>query len=257
MQGGVVRVQEEGTPQGGPLSPLLSNILLDDLDKEMERRGHRFCRYADDCNIYVRSEAAGKRVMESVTRFLGKRLRLRVNREKSAVDRPWRRKFLGYTMTWHRSPQLKVAPSSVDRGKARIREIMRRGRGCSLSKVLEELTSFLRGWVNYFRLSQVKVTFEVLDQWIRRKLRCLLWRQWKRPRTRAKKMMERGIERIRALGSAGNGRGPWWNAGASHMNGAVSVRWLHQQGLVSLLSEHQRLQHLSRTAVCRTARTVV
>ncbi len=257
MSEGVIQVHEEGTPQGGPLSPLLSNILLDDLDKELERRGHRFCRYADDCNIYVRSAAAGERVMESITRFLEKRLRLRVNREKSAVGRPWARKFLGYTMTWHRSPRLRVAPSSVRRARVHIQEIVRQGRGRSLPKVIGDLTPFLRGWVNYFRLSDVKVSFEELDQWLRRKLRCILWRQWKRPRTRAKKLMERGIERVRAYTSAHNGRGPWWNAGASHMNAAVPAQWFQKQGLLSLLTEYQRLKIISRTAVCRTARTVV
>jgi RNA-directed DNA polymerase len=254
---GVIQVHEEGTPQGGPLSPLLSNILLDELDKELERRGHRFCRYADDCNIYVKSAAAGERVMESITRFVEKWLRLRVNRDKSAVGRPWARKFLGYTMTWHRAPKLRVAPSSVRRAKAHVQEIVRKGRGRSLPKVIGELTPFLRGWVNYFQLSEVKVSFEELDQWLRRKLRCILWRQWKRPRTRAKKLMERGIERARAYTSAHNGRGPWWNAGASHMNVAVSSQWFQKQGLLCLLQEHQRLKMISRTAVCRTARTVV
>jgi RNA-directed DNA polymerase len=257
MSGGVVQARGEGTPQGSPLSPLLSNILLDDLDQELEKRGHRFCRYADDCNIYVRSKAAGERVMESVTRFLKKRLRLQVNREKSAVGRPWERKFLGYVMSWHRCPKLGIASSSVQRAKAYLREMMRRGRGRSLSRVIGELTPFLRGWVNYFRLSQVKKVFEDLDQWIRRKLRCLLWRQWKRPRTRAKKLIERGVERQRAFTSAFNGRGPWWNAGASHMNAAVPTKWLEQQGLLSLLPECRRLQSLLRTAVCRTACTVV
>ena len=257
MSEGVIQVHEEGTPQGGPVSPLLSNILLDDLDKELEGRGHRFCRYADDCNIYVKSAAAGERVMESITRFLEKRLRLRVNKEKSTVGRPWALKFLGYTMTWHRFPKLKVAFSSVRRARAHIREVVRKGRGRSLSKVIGELTPFLRGWVNYFRLSEVKVSFEELDQWIRRKLRGILWRQWKRPRTRAKKLMERGIERIRAYTSAMNGRGPWWNAGASHMNQAVPTKSFQKQGLLSLIQEHQRLKLVSRTAVCRTARTVV
>lgn len=245
MIGGVVRAREEGTPQGGPLSPLLSNILLDDLDKELERRGHRFCRYADDCNIYVRSKAAGERVMESITRFLWKRLRLRINQSKSAVDRPWERKFLGYTMTWHRNPKLKVAPDSVRRVKGHIREITRRGRGQSLGKVIGELKVLLRGWVNYFRLASVKRAFEELDEWIRRKLRCILWRQWKKPRTRTKKLIARGIEETRAATSAYNGRGPWWNAGASHMNSAVPVKWLTQQGLISLLEEHRRLQCLA------------
>jgi RNA-directed DNA polymerase len=245
MYGGVIQAHEEGTPQGGPLSPLLSNIILDDLDKELERRGHRFCRYADDCDIYVKSKAAGERVMESIARFLTKRLRLKVNREKSAVDRSWARKFLGYTMTWHQRPKLKVAPGSVNRVKAQICEIMRKGRGCSLQKVIKELTVLLRGWVNYFRLSQVKITFESMDEWIRRKRRCILWRQWKKPRTRAKKLIQLGIERTRAFTSANNGRGPWWNAGASHMNAAVSIKWLHQQGLLSLLSEHRRLMSLA------------
>jgi RNA-directed DNA polymerase len=245
MVGGAVRVQEEGTPQGGPLSPLLSNILLDELDKELERRGHRFCRYADDCNIYVKSQAAGERVMESITRFLEKRLRLRVNEEKSAVGRPWERKFLGYSMTWHKSPKLKVAAASIKRAKAHIREIMRKGRGRSLTRVIGELTPYLRGWVNYFRLSSVKRGFEALDEWLRRKLRCILWRQWKNPRTRARKLMERGIEKARAYTSAYNGRGPWWNAGASHMNLAIPVTWLDQQGFLSLLDEQRRLQNLT------------
>jgi RNA-directed DNA polymerase len=242
---GVIQSHEEGTPQGGPLSPLLSNILLDDLDKELERRGRRFCRYADDCNIYVKSKTAGEQVMQSITRYLAKNLRLTVNREKSAVGRPWERKFLGYTMTYHLRPKLKVAQTSIKRAKARIREIIRKGRGRSLPQVARELTLFLRGWVNYFRLSQVKNAFEELDQWIRRKLRLILWRQWKTPKTRARKMIKRGVEEARACISAYNGRGPWWNAGASHMHAAVPAKWLQQQGLMSLLAEHQRLTSLA------------
>jgi RNA-directed DNA polymerase len=249
---GVAQAREEGTPQGGPLSPLLSNILLDDLDKELERRGHRFCRYADDCNVYVKSKAAGDRVMESIARYLERRLRLptgrylrKINRDKSAVDRPWNRKFLGYTMTSHHRTKLKVSPQSVRRAKARIKEIVRKGRGRSLPKVIGEITPFLRGWVAYFRLSQVKNVFEELDQWIRRKLRCILWRQWKKPRTRAGKMIRLGIERVRAFASAYNGRGPWWNAGASHMNAAITAKWLDRRGLTSLLAEHQRLACLA------------
>jgi RNA-directed DNA polymerase len=257
MHDGVIQAHEEGTPQGSPLSPLLSNILLDDLDRELERRGHRFCRYADDCNIYVRSKAAGERVRESITCFLAKRLRLQVNQEKSAVARPWERKFLGYALTCHYRPRLRVAPAAVKRAKAFIKAVIRRGRGRALAKVIGDLTSFLRGWMAYFRLCQVKSLFQELDQWIRRKLRCILWRQWKRPRTRARKLIERGVERQRAFTSAFNGRGPWWNAGAAHMHAAVPVQCLHQQGLLSLQVEHQRLTSLARTAVCRTARTVV
>ena len=257
MHEGVVQVHTEGTPQGGPLSPLLSNILLDDLDKELERRGHQFCRYADDCNIYVKSKASGERVMESVIRFLSVRLKLKVNLAKSAVARPWNRKFLGYSVTTHYKPKLKAASETVKRFKAKLREIFRRGRGRNLRRVIAELNEATVGWVNYFRLAQVKGIFEELDQWIRRKLRCVLWRQWKKPWTRARKMMSSGLERERAYISAFNGRGPWWNAGASHMNACVTARWLHTQGLVSLLYTHQRFADSLRTAVCRTARTVV
>lgn len=240
MDDGVVQAHEEGTPQGGPLSPLLSNILLDDLDKELEKRGHRFCRYADDCNIYVCSKAAGEKVMESVTRFLERRLRLKVNRAKSAVDRPWKRKFLGYSMTMHYKPRLKVATESVKRLRSDLKGILRRGRGRRLSAVIAEVNKAVHGWIVYYRLSQVRGVFEDLDQWIRRKLRCILWRQWKRPRTRARKMIDLGLTKERAWESANNGRGPWWNAGASHMNASVPAKLLHSQGLQSLLYLHQR-----------------
>src|SRR5438876_8782498 len=197
MEGGVVSVRTEGTPQGGPLSPLLSNILLDELDRELERRGHKFCRYADDCNVYVQTKSAGVRVMKSVTRFLERRLRLKVNAEKSAVARPWERKFLGYSLTWHRESRLKVAASSVRRLKAKLREIFRRGRGRNVGKLIEvELTPLLRGWMNYFRLAEVKGIFDELDSWIRRKLRCLIWRQWKRSFARAKGLLRRGLTEV-------------------------------------------------------------
>lgn len=174
MDDGLVSQRTEGTPQGGPLSPLLSNILLDELDKELESRGHRFVRYADDMNIYVQSKAAGKRVLASVENYLSKVLHLKVNREKSAVDRPWKRKFLGYTVTMHKRPRLKVAPESVKRFREKMRELFRKGRGRNLRRVIEEMKPFLRGWVGYFRRADVKSTFEELDQWTRRKLRCLL-----------------------------------------------------------------------------------
>ena len=245
MADGVIQPHEEGTPQGGPLSPLLSNILLDDLDKELERRGHRFCRYADDCNIYVRSKASGERVMESITRFLGRRLRLEVNQAKSAVERPWKRKFLGYSMTLHHAPKLKVAPQSVKRLKGDLKAIFRRGRGRRLTAVIAEINMVIRGWAAYYRLSQVRGVFEELDQWIRRRLRWILWRQWKRPRTRAKKMIELGLAKEQAWKSAMNGRGPWWNSGASHMNACVTARMLHAQGLLSLLHMNQRFARSS------------
>ena len=178
--------------------------------------------------------------MESITRFLGERLRLRVNRAKSAVARPWRRKFLGYSMTSHYKPKLKVSWESVKRLKGELREIFRRGRGRKLSGVIAEITEKITGWGNYYKLAQIKHVFEGLDQWIRRKLRCILWRQWKGRRTRAKKMIHLGLERERAWHAAMNGRGPWWNAGASHMNACVTAKMLHAQGLVSLLHMHQR-----------------
>jgi RNA-directed DNA polymerase len=242
MTGGVASPRTEGTPQGGPLSPLMSNVLLDELDKELERRGHKFCRYADDCNIYVRSRQAGERVMASVTEFLEKRLRLKVNPEKSAVARPWERKFLGYSMTWHKQPRLKVAESSIKRLKAKVRVIFREGRGRSLSQVIKDLNALLRGWMQYFRLAEVKGIFDELDSWIRRKLRCLIWLRWKRPKTRLKELIKRGLEKLRAWKSASNGRGSWWNAGASHMNEAFPKSYFDRSGLVSLLDQQRKFQ---------------
>jgi RNA-directed DNA polymerase len=236
MEDGLVSQRVEGTPQGGPLSPLLSNILLDELDKELEKRGHRFCRYADDCNIYVRSKRAGERVMRSVSRFLSERLKLKVNAEKSAVDRPWKRKFLGYSMTSDKQTRLKVASISVKRFRDKVRELCRTGRGRSLAKVLGELRPVLIGWANYYRLAQVKSTFEELDGWIRRKLRCILWRQWKRTYTRFRNLMKRGLDKVRAWRSAANGRGAWWNSGASHMNASYPKSYFDKLGLVSLLN---------------------
>lgn len=242
MKGGILSQRVEGTPQGGPLSPLLSNILLDELDKELERRGHKFCRYADDCNIYVQSRSAGERVMKSVTRFLSEELRLKVNVEKSAVARPWERKFLGYSMTWHKQPRLKAAPESVKRLKAKVRNFFRIGRGRSISKVIKDLNQLLQGWIQYFRLAEVKGIFEELDSWIRRKLRCQLWRQWKRHFTRAKNLMQRGLDESRAWKSATNGRGAWWNSGASHMNEAFPKSFFDRMGLTTLLSRQLEFQ---------------
>ncbi|ANG65000.1 group II intron reverse transcriptase/maturase [Marinobacterium aestuarii] len=182
LEGGIVAARQEGTPQGGPLSPLLSNILLTDLDRELERRGHRFCRYADDCNIYVHSQRAGERVLASLTGFLETRLKLKVNRAKSAVDRPWKRSFLGYTVdTRQRNIRLKVAEKPLERLKSALKLAFRKGRGRKIYRTVEMLSPKLRGWVNYFRHADVKGVFEQLDGWIRRHLRKILWRQWKRP----------------------------------------------------------------------------
>ncbi len=193
-------------------------------------------------NVYVRSKAAGERVMASLERFLGKRLRLKINREKSAVGRPWERKFLGYSVWMNRTPRLKVAPQSVKRLMGNLRTLFRKGRGRNLETVIFDLSRIIRGWVAYFRFVEVQASFEKLDEWVRRKLRAILWRQWKTPSTRLKRLREFGLDPERARQGAWNGRGPWWNAGASHMNQAVSTRLLRELGLVSFLEEHGRLK---------------
>jgi len=243
MESGVVTARSEGTPQGGPLSPLLSNILLTDLDRELERRGHHFCRYADDCNIYVNSKRAGDRILTSMTRFLDTQLKLRVNQEKSAVDRPWKRVFLGYTVCHRKyNVRLRVASKSVQRLKAKLKMLFRSGKGRSIRTTIATLTPKLRGWVNYFRYAGAKGIFEELDGWIRRHLRKILWRQWKRPSTRAKTLMRLGLSEVRACTSASNGRGPWWNSGASHLNQALPKRLFDRLGLVSLMDQYHRLK---------------
>jgi len=242
MADGMASERTEGTPQGGPLSPLLSNVLLTDLDRELERRGHRFCRYADDCNIYVKSEMAGQRAMAAIRDYLEHRLKLKVNREKSAVARPWNRKFLGYSFTWHRQVRLKIADSSLQRLKDRVRELTVGNASRNLGATVNELNPVLRGWMSYFRLTEVKGVLQDLDGWIRRRLRCLLWRQWKQPATRNRRMQERGLDAHRAWKSASNGRGPWWNAGARHMNDAYPKAFFTTLGLVSLLDTRQRFQ---------------
>ncbi len=237
LKEGLASQREAGTPQGSPLSPLLSNILLDSFDKELERRGHRFCRYADDANVYVRSQRAGARVMASLTHFLEKKLRLKVNRGKSAVDRPWKRKFLGYTVTNQRAPRLKPALQSIQRANARIRQITHQGRGRNIRQVIREMNQFTRGWIGYFRLATVPQAFELLDQWLRRRLRKILWEQWRTPKTRYRKLVALGVEAARARKATATGRGAWWNAGASHMHAAVTNRLLAEWGLLSLLDQ--------------------
>jgi group II intron reverse transcriptase/maturase len=244
MANGAVSPRTEGTPQGGPLSPLLSNILLTDLDKELERRGHAFCRYADDCNIYVKSKTAGERVMASITGFLSEKLKLTVNAAKSAVAAPWERKFLGYSLTWHKIPRLRIAPTSRQRLESKIRGVLQGARGRSLSHTIAELNPILRGWAAYFKLTETKRALEEIDGWLRRKLRCILWRQWKRPYTRGKNLMKAGLTEERAFRSAFNQRGPWWNSGASHMNQAFRKAYFDRLGLVSLLETTRRLQCL-------------
>lgn len=236
MVDGVTTARTEGTPQGSPLSPLLSNIVLDVLDKELEKRGHSFCRYADDCNIYVRSQRAGERVMEAVTRFLERKLKLKVNVEKSKVGRPWELDFLGYTTIKGESVKLKPSRKAVKRLKGKLKDKLRKGRGRSVKRIIADLTPVIRGWGNYYRLSGVKGLFEDLDAWVRRRLRCIIWRHWKRPHTRERNLVKYGIDRFRAWQSANNGHGPWWNAGSQHMNQAFPKALFERQNLPSLLT---------------------
>jgi RNA-directed DNA polymerase len=245
MADGLVQPRREGTPQGGPLSPLLSNILLTDLDRELERRGHAFCRYADDCNIYVASERAGVRLMQRLTMFLAERLKLKVNEAKSAVARPWQRTFLGYSMTWHQKPRLRIAASSLQKLTDKVRELLRGARGRSVEATIHTLNPVLRGWAAYFKLAETRTRLEERDGWIRHKLRCVLWRQWKHRAARMRSLMQRGLTEEPARRSATNGRGPWWNAGARHMHAAFPKSWFDRLGLVSLLDTVQRLQCVS------------
>lgn len=234
MDGGVVSPREEGTPQGGPLSPLLSNILLTDLDREIEKRGLSFCRYADDCNVYVRTQKSGERVMAGLTDFLEKRLKLKVNVAKSAVAKTSQRKFLGYTLSAHK-PEIRIAKPSLKRLTVQLKLIFRKGRGRSLANTIAVLNPVLRGWMGYFRLTRSRTPLATLDGWIRRCLRSILWRQWKRPRFRGRALLRYGLEPERAWKSANNGRGPWWNAGASHMNQAFPKAFFDRLGLLSLV----------------------
>jgi len=236
LQQGVKIRRVEGTPQGGPLSPLLANLLLDDLDKELERRGHRFCRYADDCNIYVRSKRAGERVMHSITGFLENELRLRVNQEKSAVAHVQERKFLGYQLL--SEGRLGIAPASLERVKARIRQITRRNRGVSIAKVIGELNEYLTGWVTYFRHAQCRKRLRQLDQWLRRKLRCYRLKQRKRTKSIADFLMEQGVPEWRAWLLALSGKGWWRMSSTPQAHEAMPIQWFQQMGLINLTNRY-------------------
>jgi RNA-directed DNA polymerase len=236
MLGGLVQSTDKGTPQGGPLSPLLSNILLDDLDKELEARGHAFCRYADDCNLYVASKRSGERVMASVSRFLERKMKLKVNRDKSAVDRPVNRTFLGYSFTSHQKVKIRVPKKTCMKMREKLKELFSMGTGRNLESFIQnDLNPLLRGWMGYFRLSETMAFAGVLDQWVRRRLRQIIWKQWKQPATRFARLMKAGVEEIWAHRSAGNGRGSWYNSGASPMNHAYPSKAFAELGLISLL----------------------
>jgi len=235
MEDGLVSPVDEGTPQGGPLSPLLSNLVLDELDRELERRGHHFVRYADDCNIYVDSERAGQRVMESVTHFITHRLKLKVNQAKSAVARPGQRKFLGFSFTGEREPRRRIAPKAIARFKERIREQTRRTRGISLPQMVKELVTYLRGWLGYFGDCQTPSVLQRLESWLRRRLRSVVWKQWKRGRTRFKELRKRGVSKDLAAQTAGSAHGPWRIANSPALALALPNAYFDSLGLLPMV----------------------
>ena len=235
MENGLVSPSVEGTPQGGPLSPLLSNLVLDELDRELERRGHRFVRYADDSNIYVRSERAGQRVMESVKRFITEKLKLKVNESKSAVAKPQERKFLGFSFTDGKEPKRKIAPKAIDRFKERIREITHRSRGRSMEQVTAELARYIRGWRGYFGFCETPSVLRRLDSWVRRRVRCAFWRQWKTGRKRYAELVRRGASREESAQTAGTRSGPWRVSQSPALHRALSNAYLTSFGLPSLI----------------------
>jgi RNA-directed DNA polymerase len=221
------------------LSPLLSNLVLDELDQELERRGHRFVRYADDSNIYVRSERAGRRVMASITLFITHRLKLKVHNEKSAVAQPVERKFLGFSFTGGQQPRRRIAPKAIDRFKKRVRELTRRTRGVSLARMVEELSTYLRGWRSYFGYCQTPTVLQGLEQWLRRRLRSVLWKQWKRGRTRFAELRKRGIEARLAGTTAGSAHGPWRLANSRALAVALPNAYFDSLGLPRLIDPGQ------------------
>jgi RNA-directed DNA polymerase len=237
MENGLVSPSVEGTPQGGPLSPLPSNLVLDELDRELERRGHRFVRYADDCNVYVRSERAGQRVMESVTQFITQKLRLKVNEAKSAVARPQERKFPGFSFS--AGPEVKrvIAPKALDRFKRRVREITRRAKGVSMKTTMEELAPYMRGWRGYFGFCETPEVLIYLTRWVRLRLRAAMWRQWKTPRRRREALIELGVLPRLASNTAGSGLGPWYLARAKALSIGLSNAYFKSLGLPSLVEE--------------------
>jgi len=238
MINGVVIETEEGCPQGGPLSPLLSNIMLDELDKELEKRGHKFCRYADDCNIYVRSRKAAERTMQSVTKFLEGKLKLKVNREKSAVDRPWKLKFLGFS--FYRGKEgirIRVHRKSIERVKEKIRNITSRSNGMSMDTRLLKLKQLIRGWVNYFRIADMKSLAQSLDEWTRRRLRMCIWKQWKRVRTRFQNLMKLGLDRQKALEFANTRKGYWRIANSPILSVTITNERLQKRGYTGFVAE--------------------
>jgi RNA-directed DNA polymerase len=234
MEGGLVSPVDEGTPQGGPLSPLLSNLVLDEFDRELERRGHRFARYADDSNIYVRSRRAGERVMKSLTRFIHTKLKLQVNQSKSAVAEPWERKFLGFSFTWAESPKRRIAPKAVQRFQERVRELTSRTRGISIERMARELASYLRGWIGYFGKCETPSVLKSLEEWTRRRLRSVAWKQWKRGTRRFVELRKRDVNAPLAAKTAGSSHGPWRLANSPALAFALPNAYFDSLGIPRL-----------------------
>jgi RNA-directed DNA polymerase len=234
MENGLVSPSVEGTPQGGPLSPLLSNLVLDELDRELERRGHRYVRYADDCNIYVRSKRAGQRVMKSITQFIRQKLKLKVNETKSAVARPQERKLLGFSFTDGPEVKRAIAPKALARFKRRVREITRRAKGVSIDATMEELAPYMRGWRSYFGFCETPRVLASLTSWVRARLRVALWRQWKTTRRRRAALLALGVRPQLARNTACSSRGPWYLAHAKALSVALPTAYFKSLGLPNL-----------------------
>lgn len=242
---GLFKTSEEGTPQGGPLSPLLSNIVLDELDKELENRGHKFVRYADDSNIYVKTKKAGHRVMDSVTSFIERKLKLKVNLKKSAVDRPWKRRFLGFSFTNGKEPKVRIAKESVKRMKNKIREITSRKKPYPMDFRIKKLNQYLMGWCGYFALADTPSVLRNFDSWIRRRLRMCMWKNWKKPSTKVRKLIGLGVPQGKAF-EWGNSRKSYWRISKSPiLHRSLGNTYWSSQGLKSLLSRYENLRHLS------------
>lgn len=244
LDNGLVQTLDKGTPQGGPLSPLLSNIVLDELDKELEARGHKFVRYADDCNIYVKSERAGQRVMESVTRFIEDKLRLKVNQSKSSVVRPCETQFLGFSFTpnWFKEARTRVSSKSIRRFKDRIRELTKSRKRVRFEEFIKELKIYINGWKGYFgRAEAVKKLFKELDGWIRRRIRCFIWQQWRRIKTRFKRLRQFGVSEELALTTAATRKGAWRMSLTPALNYAFPASYFDKIGLPRLWDANFKL----------------
>jgi RNA-directed DNA polymerase len=242
MENGLTTMNVEGTPQGGPLSPLLSNIVLDELDKELERRGHRFVRYADDCNIYVKSRRAGERVMNAITLFIEKKLKLKVNRAKSAVDRPWKRKFLGFSFTHHKEPKVRISPSSIKRFKKKVRELTSRRWSIAMEHRIRELNKYLVGWMSYYSLAQTRTIIAGLEKWLSRRLRMICWKEWKNPRTRVRNLNSLGVRKDKAYEWGNSRKGYWRIAKSPILHKTLGKAYWLSRGLKSLTARYDFLR---------------